>query len=79
MIASSHLRLDAMASMIGEELVSLQLVVPLARIIRFSLGVYNNKRVRASGAFAMLAICVNDIDLAYLQKSAVNAHTHCGE
>ena len=34
---------------------------------------FNNKRVRASRTFAMLAICVNDIDLAYLQKNAVNA------
>ena len=56
-----------------------RLLVPLARIIRFSLGAYNNKRVRASGTFAMLAICVNGIDSTYLRKNAVNAHTHCRE
>ena len=56
-----------------------RLVVPLARIHRFSLGACNNKRVRASRTFAMLAICVHCIDLTYLQKNAVNAHKHCRE
>ena len=58
---------------------STRLSVPLARISRFSLCAYNKKRVRASGTFGMLAICVNCIDETYLRKNAVNAHTHCRE
>ena len=56
-----------------------RLVVPLARIIDFWLGACNNKRVRASRTFGMLAICVDCIDLTYLRKNAVNPHTHCRE
>ena len=56
-----------------------RLLVPLAIIRRFSLCAYNNKRVRASRTFGMLAICVHCINLTYLRKNAVNAHTHCRE
>ena len=56
-----------------------RLLVPLARISRFSLCAYNNKRVRASRTFGMLAICVDCIDLTYLRKNAVNPHAHCRE
>ena len=56
-----------------------RLVVPLDRIGRFSLCAYNNKRVRASETFTMLAICINCIDCKYLRRNEVNACTQCRE
>ena len=56
-----------------------RLSVPLARISRFSLCAYNNKRVRASETFTMLAICINCIDCKYLRRNEVNACTQCRE
>ena len=64
---------------LGHDCRSTRLSVPLARISRFSLCAYNNKRVRASRTFGMLAICVDCIDLTYLRKNAVNPHTRCRE
>ena len=40
---------------------------------------FNNKRVRASDTFALLAGCVESIDCKYLRRSRVNACTQCRE
>ena len=40
---------------------------------------FNNKRVRASETFALLAVCVDSIDCKYLRRNGVNACTQCRE
>ena len=40
---------------------------------------FNNKRVRASETFALLAVYVDSIDCKYLRRNGVNACTQCRE
>ena len=40
---------------------------------------FNNKRVRASETFALLAVCVDSIDCKYLRRYGVNACTQYRE
>ena len=53
-----------------------RLSVTLGASRRFWLDAWNNKRVRASATFAMLAVCVDSIDYTHLRKHAMNSCTH---